>query len=414
MIKESKRLTRRKFLGHSACGLASLGLGGMMSRVRGQSAPQSGELVKGEPVRRVLGKTGIGLPVVSLGAMNAGGNDPLIRRALDLGVRHVDTAFNYGLGRNEEMIGRVVKEMNLRDEVAIATKIPLLPPTVTRQMDPAQVPAYFLKHVEGSLKRLQSDYIDLLYFHDVQDVGELKHPGWMEGMATAKKQGKASFVGFSTHANMAQCLRAAVEGRFYDVVLTSFNYAMGENSELAAAMKKAADAGLGLIAMKTQCKQPWYSSTEENPARREYAAKISHSALLKWVLQHDFITTAVPGCQNFDELEQDFAVASDLNFTEEEKQFLKDPEVVAGLRAVCQQCGSCRGTCASAVDVPSLVRAHMYAVSYRNAEQALATLRDIPRERGLERCWSCGECAVRCRFSVPAAQRIAELRALFA
>jgi predicted aldo/keto reductase-like oxidoreductase len=83
----------------------------------------------------------------------------------------------------------------------------------------------------------------------------MNHPGWMEGLATAKKQGKARFVGFSTHANIAECLRAAVAGRFCDVVLTSFNYAMGENPDLAAEMKKAAEAGLGLIAMKTQCRQ---------------------------------------------------------------------------------------------------------------------------------------------------------------
>jgi len=408
------RLSRRKFLGASARGLASLGLMGTINRLPGEIPDSSGEGQKGELVRRVLGKTGIRLPVVSLGAMNAGGNDMLIRRALDLGVRHVDTAVNYGLGRNEEMVGRVVSEMKLGDQVVIATKVPLLPDTVMRQMDRAQISAYLLKQVDGSLNRLRKKAIDFLYLHDVQSAEYMSIPGMVEGLETAKKQGKARFLGFSTHTNMAACLRAAAAGGFYDVVLTAFNYAMGEDTDLIAAMKEAAAAGVGLIGMKTQCKQPWYNSSEEKPERRQYAAGISHPALLKWVLRHDFITTAVPGPQNFAELEEDFSVASNLNFTEEEKRFLKDPEVLTALTAVCRQCGACSLTCPQGVDIPSLIRAHMYAVSYANPEQALQAVSGIPRERGLKRCSSCAACTARCRFSVPIASRISELRRLYA
>jgi predicted aldo/keto reductase-like oxidoreductase len=402
-------LNRRKFLGASARGLASLGLMGMISRLPGQILLSSGEQQELEPIVRVLGKTGIKLPVVSLGAMNAGRNDLLIRRALDLGIRHVDTAMNYGLGRNEEMIGTVMNEMKFRDQVVIATKVPLLPETVLRQMDRAQISAYLIRHVDGSLKRLRKESIDLLYLHDVQSAEYMNIPGWMEGLNTAKKQGKARFLGFSTHTNMAECLRAAAAGGFYDVVLTAFNYAMGEDSDLISAMIEAAAAGVGLIAMKTQCKQPWYSSSEEKPERRRHAAGVSHPALLKWVLHHDFITTAVPGPQNFAELEEDFSVASNLDFSEEEKCFLRDPEVKAALKAVCRQCGACVPTCPQGVDVPSLIRAHMYAMSYINPGRALQTLREIPRGRGLERCSSCASCTVRCRFSVPVATRLSDL-----
>ncbi len=346
--------------------------------------------------------------------MNAGRNDMIIRRALDLGMRHVDTAFNYGLGRNEEMIGTVLNDMNFSDKVAVATKVPLLPKTVIRQMDQAQVAAYVLRHAEGSRKRLRKDSIDFLYLHDVQSGDYMNMPGLLQGLETVRKQGIARFVGFSTHTNMAECLRQAAADGSYDVVLTAFNYAMGENSDLIAAMKGAAAAGIGLIAMKTQCKQPWYSSSDEKPERREYPAKISHPALLKWVLHHDFITTAVPGCQNFDELEQDFGVALNLDYTEEEKTFLKDRVVAAALRAVCQQCGACVATCPQRVDIPSLIRAHMYVGSYGNAEQAGQALRGIPRGRGLEGCSSCADCVASCRFRVPVGQRLAELRGFLA
>ena len=74
-------------------------------------------------LQRTLGKTGLSLPVVSMGVMNA--DVPgLLRRAYELGIRHFDTAAGYQNGRNEEMVGRVIKEMGFRDKVVIATKQP--------------------------------------------------------------------------------------------------------------------------------------------------------------------------------------------------------------------------------------------------------------------------------------------------
>src|ERR1700757_1143298 len=74
-------------------------------------------------LQRTLGKTGLTLPVVSMGVMNA--DVPgLLRRAYELGMRHFDTAAVYQNGRNEEMVGRVIKEMGVRDKVVISTKQP--------------------------------------------------------------------------------------------------------------------------------------------------------------------------------------------------------------------------------------------------------------------------------------------------
>src|ERR1700686_49806 len=75
---------------------------------------------RGPLLERTLGKTGITLPVVSMGVMNA--DIPgLLRRAYELGVRHFDTAAVYQQGRNEEMVGSVIKELGIRDKVLIRT-----------------------------------------------------------------------------------------------------------------------------------------------------------------------------------------------------------------------------------------------------------------------------------------------------
>src|ERR1035437_4217302 len=86
-------------------------------------ANPANEAATGPILQRTLGKTGITMPVVSMGVMNA--DVPgLLRRAYELGIRHFDTAAGYQEGRNEQMVGRMIKEMGVRDKVTIATKQP--------------------------------------------------------------------------------------------------------------------------------------------------------------------------------------------------------------------------------------------------------------------------------------------------
>jgi len=414
MSKRGKLYSRRTFLSKSLTGLASLGLAGKFAknlRALGEegSVPES----TGGVITRALGKTGQRLPVVSMGVMNAD-NPDLVRRAYELGIRHFDTAATYMRGRNEHMVGKVIKELKARDQVLIATKIPPLSPDELAKMATEEVKAFCLDNVDKSLNRLQTDYVDMVYWHDVQDVGYLQNAGVRSALETIKSQKKARWIGFSTHTNMAALLEEARRSGFGDTVLTAYNYSMTENAELLKTMEKAAASGIVLIAMKTQCQQTWYLDDFEPRARKFYEGQIRHTALLKWVLRHDVFATAVPGFQNFQELEADFSVAYDLNFTPEEKKFLEDRNVKVAMRGVCQQCYGCVASCPERVEVPKLMRAHMYAVSYANIAHARATLAEIPREQGLTRCLSCADCTAKCVNSVNIAARIKELKSILA
>src|SRR5580765_1631877 len=95
------------------------GAAGVLSRTDVLLADSSNS---GALLERTLGRTGLKLPIVSMGVMNA--DVPgILRRAYELGIRHFDTAAVYQNGRNEEMVGSVVKEMGIRDKVVISTKI---------------------------------------------------------------------------------------------------------------------------------------------------------------------------------------------------------------------------------------------------------------------------------------------------
>ena len=137
----------------------------------------------------------------------------------------------------------------------------------------------------------------------------------------------------------------------------------------------------------------------------------SQTALLKWVLNHDFVTTAIPGFSTYDHLDQDFTVVRNLAYTEDEKRFLADKAFVASAE-FCHQGGQFREDCPKQVDIPTLMRSHMYAVQYRNADMARLTLAELPVGRGLDACRTCESCAASCRNTVQIGRKIAQLRTL--
>jgi len=158
MNKDKKKLQRRSFLKLGAAGLA--GLSTVPSVLQGKtfSRPQGEKDVK--MIYRTLGKTGIKLPIVSMGVMNAE-NPNLVQAALDSGIVHLDTAHGYQRGRNEEMIGKVVKERP-RDSFVIATKVGYAKDRQTGDYPADTTPQKFLDEFDISLKRLQMDYVDIL------------------------------------------------------------------------------------------------------------------------------------------------------------------------------------------------------------------------------------------------------------
>jgi predicted aldo/keto reductase-like oxidoreductase len=355
----------------------------------------------GALLQRSLGRTGLTLPIVSMGVMNA--DVPgVVRRAYELGIRHFDTAAVYQNGRNEEMVGAVVKEMGIRDKVIISTK----QGTRASFQNTAEAKKGLIDRFEASLRRLQMDHVDILYHHGVDSADHAKSETQIEVLQTLKKQGRTRFIGISTH-DSTPVLNAVIPLNVFDVALITINYTMAHDAEKLAAIENAAKAGIGIVAMKTQAGgtvRPDSKLPKELPPE-------SQTALLKWVLNHDFITTAIPGFSTYEHLEQDFSVAKNLAYTEPEKKFLADKVFVAQAE-FCQQCGQCREDCPKRVDVPSLMRSHMYAVQYRNVGMARHMLAKSEAGRGLDACRSCESCHARCRNNVQIGRKIAQLKEL--
>jgi aryl-alcohol dehydrogenase-like predicted oxidoreductase len=388
--------SRREFLIRSGQWAAVAGLLGKLtpSLSAWSQAPQAAAKI----TTRTLGRTGLAVPIVSFGVMNA--DVPgLVRRAYELGMRHFDTASAYQRGRNEEMVGAMIKDLGVRDNVIVSTKVWL-----RDQVRAPQARDLFRQTFEGSLKRLQMDHVDILYYHSVDSLEDLRAEGPLQALVELKKEGMARFVGLSTH-RPALILPPAADGGLFDVGLAVFNFTMAADKALHEAIDHASGAGMGIVAMKTQAG----GLSRPDPGLPKDLPPHSQTALLKWVLRHPTIATAIPGATTYEHLEQNFTVASNLEYTDSEKAFLGERTFSARAQ-FCRQCAQCLGDCPRGVDIPALMRSHMYARQYSNLELTRLTLSSIEAGRGLDACGSCGTCRAVCRNDVNIGMKIAHLK----
>jgi uncharacterized protein len=400
-MKDQNMWNRRDFIVKP---LALAGAAGILGRPGLLLASPAAQTTASSPIlKRTLGNTGLTLPIVSMGVMNA--DVPgLLRRAYELGIRHFDTAAGYQQGRNEEMVGQVIKDLGVRNKVIISTKEAVR--GGDQKLSAAEGKARFMENTDKSLKRLQMDYVDILYYHSVDSVEAANNEGALEALRVLKKEGKARFIGLSTHKNV-EVISEAIKMNMFDVVLVTLNYTMAHDESRLGVIERAAKSGIGVIAMKTQAG----GTVRPDVRLPNPLPPVSQTSLLKWVLNHGFVTTAIPGFSTYEHLAQDLSVVGDLAYTEDEKKFLADKSFTAQAE-FCQQCGACREACLKQVDVSTLMRSHMYALQYGNTDIARATLASIPAGKGLEACTSCEACSVSCRNSVNVARKISDLKAL--
>jgi len=233
----NKDLTRRRFLERFA---ARTGAGAGLSFLKDAVQAATRTLP-----HRTLGRTGVSVSILAFGCgsrflMYQEEDQALaaLNRALDLGITYLDTAYAYGDGKSEIRVGKVMATR--RKEVFLATKIP------DRTRDG------FLRRLEGSLKRLQVDQVDLAHVHSLghaDDLAKLEAPdGAFKGQLEAREQKMARFIGVTSHTD-GETMAQAIERHDHDCVQMALNASRnGRFEELA--LPAARRKNLGVIAMK--------------------------------------------------------------------------------------------------------------------------------------------------------------------
>jgi predicted aldo/keto reductase-like oxidoreductase len=246
-------------------------------------------------------------------------------------------------------------------------------------------PALIEQSLDGSLERLQVEAVDIYYLAGIGSREVTLFEPYMEAYDRLKRAGKIRFAGVITHENEPEVIRAAAESDVWDVVVTAYNFRQSHRDEIRGAIAESADAGLGIVAMKTQAGVYW---------DRERSRMINMTAALKWVLQDEHVHTAIPAFSTFDEMYEGLSVMDDLEMTPEEIDDLGLGDRLALSGNFCQQCGRCRPQCPAGMDVPSWMRASMYAFGHGRIDKAHETLRR--RRIPVPPCAACTRCSVTC------------------
>lgn len=382
--------SRRNFLKLTA-GAAAAGLT-LPLNLQGKS--QSLKADSSKIIYRQLGKTGIKLPIISLGVMRAD-NPNLVAAALDAGIVHLDTANGYQNGNNELMLGKLLKDRK-RDSFVISTKMHLPSDRTTGLFSADATYDKFMSMLNTSLERLQMDHVDILYLHAVSKREAALNQEMLRALSDAKKLGKARFIGISTHSKEPEVIQAAIDSKLYEIVLTSYNFSQPHVAEMKEMISKAKKAGLGIVAMKTMA---------GGFLDKERTKPVNAKAAMRWSMMDPNVDTSIPGATTFDQLNEMIEVMSNLEMTDDEKKFISAYNNAASL--YCSGCRECIPQCPRNVPVPEIMRSYMYTYGYRDPGLAQDEINSLPLAD--LPCNLCDTCSVNCTNGFAVKDRIADV-----
>jgi len=379
MSKETKKtgFSRRDFVKTvGLAGIAAAGVG-VTGALAAPEKPAAADKANTTPKRK-LGKTGIDVSILNLGGMfDTINNQLLLKQALNWGVTFWDTAESYGNGLSEDGFGRFFsRNPGARKEVFLVTK---------------QVPekGNFTQRLNQSLKRLQTDYVDLFYIHAIKGIDEMT-PEMKAWAAEMKKAGKIKLFGFSTHTNMADCLKCASSLDWIDAVMFTYNFRLVNDPKMQEALNACQKAGIGLVAMKTMGGGPGMPTTTSK-AELKMADRFlekgftDKQAKLKVVWENPQIASICSQMPNLTILSANVAAARDKTKLAREDFDSLHQFALETRGDYCAGCGHiCQAAVGGAVPVNEVMRCLMYHRDYGEPElarDAFAALPEAVRQR---------------------------------
>ena len=271
---------------------------------------------------KVLGRTGLKVSVVGYGGAVLGISYYLARedttesatqatyvgaieRALELGINYFDTAPGYGNGISEEIYGRALPAY--RDRILLASKV-----TYSGTPDAIQ------ESVEQSLRRLKTDYLDVLQFHggyfSDSEVDGILNGGRLERLERLRDSGKVRFIGVTAEVPTGPLERLLATDRF-DVLQICYNLinqvACDHSRQCRGIVALAKQCNMGVVTMRTAT-----SGFLQKLLSREFGDAVNTEAVtrmcINYVLSTPEISVALVGMRNRREVELNAALAADI------------------------------------------------------------------------------------------------------
>jgi len=276
MTGNSKLTSRRELM---QAGLAFGVMASLPPTARGQAAA--------DVITRPIPSSGEQIPVIGIGTNQFGRADynavkAVLERVHALGGRVIDTAAGYG--DSEAVIGRALGELNLRDEMFIATKF-----NAEGGRGLGGLPSF-----ERSLERLQVDSVDLMFIHSLNSVEPL-----MPTLIDLKESGRARYIGITT-VNRQQHPQAMQYMREYPIDWIQIDYSLGNRAAATDVFPLALERGIAvMLAVPFRSEGGSMFGRVANRPLPEWAEEIGASSwaqvFLKYAVSHPAVTCAIPG-----------------------------------------------------------------------------------------------------------------------
>lgn len=353
-----------------------LGTLGLLTAGAGASAAQDdakpgSSAAKNSMPTAILGRTGMRVSRLAFGgSWHVDGE--VVSLGMDQGINYIDTAEGYNAGQSETAFGEILKEAGATGHSSKRKKMWV----VSKTHDHYHLEA----RLATSVARMQQDYVDCFYMHQVQDPKLASDPEIKAMADRMKRSGKTRFFGFSCHdAPVVECLNAAAESGFVDVIMFRYDCHYYGREELNRAIDRCVKAKIGLVAMKTQVGGMTLPDRYDPFKKRGLN---QHQAAIKAVAADERIASICSEMTNVDHIRQNVAaVASKITIGEIEA-IREHARMVSHL-----WCRGCDHICRAAsgagerIAVADTLRFLMYHDHYGKRERARELYAQLPEEQ---------------------------------
>lgn len=320
--------------------------------------------------------------------------------AIDQGVNYFDTAYIYHAGKSESFIGKVFSRNNCREQIKIATKLPVY--LVHSNNDLARI--FF-----NQLKRLETDYLDYYLMHSINDIESwerLKQLGILEFLEKEKKDGRIRHVGFSYHGSREDFIKL-VDDYPWDMCQIQYNYIDVDFQAGIQGLRYAASKGMGVVVMEPlrggslvgrmppEVKKIWDSSgIKRTPAE----------LALRWVWNHPEVSVVLSGMSAIEQVIENIHTAGEAypnSLDDKEKKLIDDirKKYLRLMKVGCTGCSYCM-PCPFGVDIPKCFSLYNSKMVFKERTARFRYLGFAGGINGREShaalCKECGKCEKVC------------------
>ncbi len=313
---------------------------------------------------KFLGNTGMQIADISFGGSRLYDDPEVVEHAIARGINYFDTAESYTGGASERAIGKAIK--GKRHQLYLATK---------GWFGASERKESMMHTLEESLRRLQTDYVDVFFLHAVNDLDRVRNEEFYEFTERAKQAGKIRFVGISGHGGrLISCLDYAMKTGKFDVMLVAYNFGqdpafyqrllswsdmIAVNPQLPQTIKRAKAKGIGIIAMKTL-----RGAKLNSMAPYEKPGGTFAQAAFRWVLSNPDVDALVISMTKKEQIDEYLVASGGTKVTQRDLFLLKQYTALNDAEYCRPVCNACESGCPQNVPISDVLRYKMYFDDY--------------------------------------------------